>query len=126
MTGHSKNGFQTRLLPPAGMRRVGKEGTEAKRTLTTKGYYSFERMNDLKRLKKSKKYVPGYMQVEEIKKAAEKIGVKKGKKEGEKIGVEKGKKEGKIEMAKESLKEGLSIELISKLTGLSKEEIEKL
>ena len=85
---------------------------------------------ELKRLQKSKKYVPGYMQVEEIKKAAEKIGEERG----EKRGIERGKKEGilegakgkVLEMAKESLKEGLSIELISKLTGLSKEEIEKL
>ncbi len=64
--------------------------------ITTEGYYSFERKGDLKRLKKSKKYVPGYMQVEEIKKAAEKIGVKKGiekgRKEGEKIGMKKEKK----------------------------------
>jgi hypothetical protein len=30
------------------------------------------------------------------------------------------------EMAKKSIKEGLSIDLISKLTGLSREEIEKL
>ncbi len=40
--------------------------------------------------------------------------------------IKKGKKEGKNEMAKGYLKEGLSIELISKLTVLSKEEIKKL
>jgi DNA repair protein RadC len=36
--------------------------------ISTESYYSFEGMNDLKRLKKSKKYVSGYIQVEEIKK----------------------------------------------------------
>ena len=47
--------------------------------------------------------------------------------EGKSLGREEGKREGAkdkaIEMAKNSLAEGLSIELISKLTGLSKEEI---
>jgi predicted transposase/invertase (TIGR01784 family) len=50
--------------------------------------------------------------------------------EGEKIGIKKGIETGKNkmaeEMAKKSIKEGLSIDLISKLTGLSREEIEKL
>jgi predicted transposase/invertase (TIGR01784 family) len=86
--------------------------------ITTEGYYSFEREGDLKRLQKSKKYVPGYMQVEEIKKAAEKIGMKKGRKEG--------LKEGKIEMARKLKEKGFDIEVISETSGLSKEEIEKL
>jgi predicted transposase/invertase (TIGR01784 family) len=96
----------------------------------TEGYYSFDREGDLKRLQKSKKYVPGYMQVEEIKKTAEKIGEKRG----EKRGIERGKKEGILEGAKgkalemaKSLKEnGVDISLISKSSGLSEEEIEKL
>ncbi len=53
-----------------------------------------------------------------------------GKAEGEKIGIEKGKSEGrveeKIEVAKSGLNMGLSIEQVSKLTGLSLEEIAKL
>jgi len=52
--------------------------------ITTEGYYSFDREGDLKRLQKSKKYVPGYMQVEEIKKAAIAIGRKEGISEGAK------------------------------------------
>jgi len=40
--------------------------------------------------------------------------------------LEKGKKEGIIEMAMNSIKEGLPTELIAKLTGLTMEEIEKL
>jgi DNA repair protein RadC len=94
--------------------------------ITTHDYYSFDRKGDLKRLQKSKKYVPGYIQVEEIKKAAEKIGEERGEKrgieKGEKIGVEKGK----TEMAKELKKKGIDIEVISETSGLSKEEIEKL
>lgn len=50
--------------------------------------------------------------------------------EGEEAGIEKGIEQGrkseKIALAKKSLKEGLSIELTSKLTGLPKEEIERL
>ncbi len=57
---------------------------------------------------------------------AEREGRKKGREEGMEKGEKKGRLEGKIEMAKKSLEEGFSIELIVKLTGLSKEEIEKL
>ncbi len=52
----------------------------------------------------------------------EKIGIEKGKK----IGIEKGEKKGKIEVAKNGLKEGLSIDIIMKLTGLTENEIKKL
>ena len=41
-------------------------------------------------------------------------------------GIEKGKIEGKIEIARKMLKEKLPIRMIEKLTGLSKEKIEKL
>jgi DNA repair protein RadC len=94
--------------------------------ITTQDYYSFERKGDLKRLQMSKKYVPGYIQVREIKEAAEKIGEERGKKEGlqegEKIGVEKRNRE----IAKQLKEDGVSTALISKSTGLSAEEIEKL
>ena len=46
--------------------------------------------------------------------------------DGMKEGEEKGKKEGKNEIAQNMLKENLSIELISKLTGLPQSEIENL
>ena len=49
-----------------------------------------------------------------------------GMKDGEEKGKKEGKKEGRNEIAKNMLKENLSIELISKLTDLSQEEIEKL
>ena len=67
---------------------------------------------------------------EEGMKAGIEEGMKAGKEEGMKAGIEKGMKagrnEGKNEIAKNMLKENLSIELISKLTSLSQEEIEKL
>ena len=49
-----------------------------------------------------------------------------GIKEGEKKGREEGLKVGKIEIAKNMLKEGLDVNLISKLSGLTIEEVEKL
>ena len=49
-----------------------------------------------------------------------------GMKDGEEKGKKEGKKEGRNEIVKNMLKENLSIELISKLTSLSQEEIEKL
>ena len=59
-------------------------------------------------------------------KEGEKIGLEKGKiewlKEGEQIGLEKGK----IEIAKNMLNKGLDLNLISELSGLSVDEIEKL
>ena len=53
-------------------------------------------------------------------------GKREGLIEGKKEGLAEGKNEKAKEMAKASLREGLSIELISKLTGLSTEEIKKL
>lgn len=78
--------------------------------ISTEGYYSFNRKGDMARLHKSKKYVPAYVQVEELKKEAQMI--------GEKIG--------KIEMAKMLKNNGVDISLIAESSGLSKEEIEKL
>ena len=49
-----------------------------------------------------------------------------GKEKGRKEGKIEGKREEKIEIVKKMLKEKLSIEMIEKLTGLSKEEIEKI
>jgi predicted transposase/invertase (TIGR01784 family) len=94
--------------------------------ISLEGYYSFSRKGEIKRLEKSKKYVPGYLEVERIQKEARRIGEEIGRKEGMEKGVEKGKKEEKIEMAKKMKKKGEPIEKISEYTGLSKEEIEQL
>jgi predicted transposase/invertase (TIGR01784 family) len=76
----------------------------------------------MRKLSLSKKYVPGYLQVEQLKKEAQKI----GEEQGEKRGLEKGRRETFKEMAKKMKDKGTAIEFISEITGLSKEEIEKL
>jgi len=57
-------------------------------------------------------------------------GLEKGLEKGIEKGIEKGLKEGilqnKIETAKKMLEENISLEIISKVTGLEKEEIEKI
>ena len=73
--------------------------------------------------------------------AGQTVKYKEGLEEGEKIGIEKGKAEGleegraeerakakaeKIESAKKMLQDGLSIDVVSKYSGLSLDEIEKL
>ena len=58
--------------------------------------------------------------------AAKEEGKEEGLKEGLDKGLKEGEKKGKIEMAKNMLKEGLDINLISKLSGLSVKEIEEL
>lgn len=55
-----------------------------------------------------------------------KLGKEEGKKEGIKEGKKEGKIEGKVEVAKQLIKEGLDVNFINKVTGLKKEEIEKL
>lgn len=63
---------------------------------------------------------------EEARKEGRKEGREEGRKEGRKEGVAEGRKEEKVEIAKRMLGEGISIDLIRKVTGLSQEEIEKL
>ena len=86
--------------------------------ITTEGFHSFESSGDIKRLNLSKKYVPGYLEIERIQKEAQRI--------GEELGRKAGSKDKALEIAKNALKDGASIEFISKITGLSKEEIESL
>ncbi len=96
-------------------------------------YMSFGNTGRMKELEESTKWVPTYelikrikKQEAELRKEAVKIAKEKGEKTGHKKGKAEGEKQKAMEMAKSSLKEGLSIELIMKLTGLSKAEIEKL
>ena len=53
-------------------------------------------------------------------------GLEQGIKQGIEQGIEQGEERGMVKVAKNALKEGLPIGIISKLTGLTKEEIEKL
>ncbi|MBR4264830.1 MAG: hypothetical protein IKQ46_02115, partial [Bacteroidales bacterium] len=60
----------------------------------------------------------------------EKIGIEKGEKigieKGEKIGIEKGISQRNKQIATEMKKQGLSVDMISTILKLSKEEVEKL
>ena len=55
-----------------------------------------------------------------------KEGEKRGKEIGKEIGEKIGEKNKQIEIARNMIKEKIDVELISKTTGLTKEEIEKL
>ncbi|MCX8472091.1 MAG: Rpn family recombination-promoting nuclease/putative transposase, partial [Sediminibacterium sp.] len=57
---------------------------------------------------------------------AEKRATESGLQKGEQIGLQKGKIEEKIETAKKLIEKGMSIDLIQEVTGLTREEIEKL
>ena len=68
-------------------------------------------------------YNNGY---EEGKKKGLEEGREEGKKEGKKEGREEGKKQKQIEIAKELLKENMTVNKIEKITGLSIEEIKQI
>ena len=63
---------------------------------------------------------------EQLSKEKEKIGMEKGLKKGLEKGLEKGKMEEKIKTALNMKNEQMNTEMISKITGLNPEEIEKL
>ena len=72
------------------------------------------------------KIIEGRNDYYSAKNIAREEGREEGLKEGLKEGREEGEKKGKIEIAKNMLKEGLDVNLISKLSGLSVKEIEEL
>ena len=53
-------------------------------------------------------------------------GKKLGLEHGKKLGLEEGKKSSKIEIARNLLKDGMNIEKVSMIVGLTKEEIEQI
>ena len=57
---------------------------------------------------------------------AKEKGLAEGRKEGREEGLAEGKTEERLEIAKKMLKEGLSVDLICRTTGLSEEEVLKL
>ena len=65
------------------------------------------------------------LRLSELKEAREK-GIEQGIEKGIEQGIEKGIEQEKIEIVKNMLKDEVDISVISKYTGLSKEEIEKL
>ncbi|NIM10345.1 MAG: hypothetical protein GTO45_00010, partial [Candidatus Aminicenantes bacterium] len=66
------------------------------------------------------------MKVDAQRRVVRKLDEEKARKEGVEEGLEKGAEKERIKMAKTMKKEGEPIDKISKYTGLSKEEIEKL
>ena len=97
--------------------------------ITEKTYLSFADTDRMEKLEASEKWIPNFTLIEQIKKEEAQIrkeAVKEAREKGEKAGHKRGQKEKAIEMAKKSLKEGLSIDLISKLTGLTEAEISEL
>jgi DNA repair protein RadC len=85
--------------------------------ISTKSYLNFEAKGLMEKLEKSTKYVPPFELIERIRAEEKKI-------REEAVRVSEKKKT--IEIAKNGIKEGLSVELIIKLTGLTKKEIEKI
>lgn len=57
-------------------------------------------------------------------KQARREGMEEGMQKGVEKGMQKGVEKGKLEIAKNALEEGLDMELIEKLTGLSRNELE--
>lgn len=86
--------------------------------ITTGEYYSFERQGLMQKLSLSKKFVPGFIQIEQLKKEAQRI--------GEEIGRKAGAKDKAVEIAKQLKREGVVLDIIMKTTGLSKKEAEEL
>ena len=64
--------------------------------------------------------------LKEMEEKGKSSGLELGRKQGKKEGKIEGKKEEKIEIAKNLLKENVDLNIISKTTGLSLEELEKL
>ena len=64
--------------------------------------------------------------IEQSKEEGEKVGLIEGEKKGKKIGLIEGEKKGILDIAKNMLAEGMSVELIAKLTKLSKKQISRL
>ena len=85
--------------------------------ISVKSYLSFSDTGLLAELEQSTKWIPQFELIERIKKEEKKI-------REEAVKIEKEKTLQKV--AKVGLKKGLSIDMISKLTGLTKAEIEKL
>jgi DNA repair protein RadC len=82
--------------------------------LTEDDYYSFLYKGLMQKVRQSKKYVPGFIEADRIKNEALQIGEEKGLKKGQK------------EIARKMLQEKLPLDIISKCSGLTTKDIEKL
>ena len=70
--------------------------------------------------------ITGYLTDEQLMEYGHRLDIKDAKNEGIKQGLEQGLEQNKIDTAKKTFEEKLDISLIEKITGLSKEEIQKL
>jgi DNA repair protein RadC len=93
--------------------------------ISTESYESFADSGLMAELEESTEWVPQFELIERIKKEEKKL-----REQAEKKALNKGRKEGKkektIEMAKGMLKKKYPVEEIIELTGLTREEIEKI
>ena len=92
--------------------------------ISESSYYSFKNSGLLEELEKSVKYVPMYKLKQRYEKQV--LEAEKSKVKEVENALKKGKKDKATEMAKVMLKEGMQLELIIKITGLTKVEINKL
>lgn len=83
-------------------------------------YYSFKASGLLDRLEASLNYVPPY----EIERQAHEDGREEGKEEGRKEGIAIGEGKRALEIARQMFKMDMDLEMISKVTGLSKKSIQ--
>ncbi|MCP4154248.1 MAG: hypothetical protein GY757_41370 [bacterium] len=87
--------------------------------------------SDIVYIRDEKKYWDKYNKLEQGvyedgKSDGEKIGLRKGREEGRAEGREEGREEEKKEIARKALEEGLPIDLVSKISGITIEEVKKL
>ncbi len=90
--------------------------------ISDKSYLSFADIGLMEELKKSPKWVPLYILEERIRKEAQEL----GRTVGLKTGIKNGRNEKAKEMATTCLEQGLEVEFIARLTGLSVRVIENL
>jgi len=93
--------------------------------ITPRSYLSFLDTGLLEELEKSLKWVPPYQIIEQIRLEEKKIQKEAVKMAADKA-LKRGEKEKALEMAQRMVAKGYAIEEIVELSGLSKEEIEKL
>lgn len=96
--------------------------------ISTMSYLSFTDIGLMEELEQSTKWVPQFELIERIRKEEKKIREEalREEKEKAKIDKEEAVKKEKLVIARAGLKKGLTIDMISEITGLTKKEIEKI
>jgi DNA repair protein RadC len=96
--------------------------------ISTMSYLSFTDIGLMEELEQSTKWVPQFELIERIREEEKKIreDALREEKEKAKIDKEEAVQKEKLTIARAGLKNGLSIDMISEITGLTKDEIEKI